>query len=71
MSQIAALYRIDESLSEPEPAVVAVVDDLLTSGAYFRAAKIVLTRGFPDIEVVGLFLARRVPETTAPEAVAR
>lgn len=50
--------------------MVAVVDDLLTSGAHFRAAKRVLTRRFPGIEVVGLFLARRVPETTAPEAVA-
>ena len=60
VSEIAALYRIDEAL--------AVVDDLLTSGAHFRAAKLVLTRRFPDTEVVGLFLARRVPDTTAPEA---
>ena len=56
-------YRIDETLAAPEPGVVVVaVDDLLTSGARFRAAKRVLTRRFPDIEMVGLFLARRVPK---------
>ena len=66
-SEIARRYRIDETLAVSEPGVVAVVDDLLTSGAHFRAAKRVLTRRFADIEVVGLFLARRVPEAAAPE----
>ena len=51
------------------PGVVAVVDDLLTTGAHFRAAATVLKAAFPDIDVVGLFLARRVPDTTAPEAM--
>ena len=69
-SDIAARYRIDETLAAPEPGVVAVVDDLLTSASHFRAAQRVLRRLFADIEVVGLFLARRVPATTAPEAVA-
>ena len=55
----------------PEPGVAAVVDELLTSGAHFRAAKRVLTWRFAGIEVVGLFLARRVPATTAPEVAAR
>ena len=70
VSEITAIYRIDETLAAPAPGVVAVVDDLLTSGAHFRAANVVLTRRFPDIDVVGLFLARRVPEAVAPEAVA-
>ena len=70
-SDIARRYSIDETLAVPEPGVVAVVDDLLTSGAHFRAAKRVLTRRFADIEVVGLFLARRVPEATAPGEGAR
>ena len=62
-SEIGMKYRIDEALEAPSSGVVAVVDDLLTSGAHFRAAKRVLTRRFPDIDVVGLFLARRVPPT--------
>ena len=67
--ELAALYRIDAALAAPGPGVVAVVDDLLTTGAHFRAAATVLKAAFPDIDVVGLFLARRVPETTAPEAM--
>ena len=62
--EIEELYRIDEALEAPA-GVVAVVDDLLTSGAHFRAAQRLLSRRFPDIDVVGLFLARRVMETAA------
>ena len=69
-SDIAERYRIDETLAAPEPGGVAVVGDLLTSGAHFRAAKRVLTRRFAGVEVVGLFIARRVPAATAPEALA-
>lgn len=63
--EIEELYRIDEALEAPTSGVVAVVDDLLTSGAHFRAAQRLLSRRFPDIDVVGLFLARRVMETAA------
>ena len=62
-SEIEEMYRIDEALPAPGAGLVVVVDDLLTSGAHFRAAKRALLRRFPDIDVVGLFLARRVPET--------
>ena len=64
-SDIEALYRIDETVAAPEAGLVVVVDDLLTSGAHFRAAQRVLSRHFPDIDVVGLFLARRVMEAAA------
>ena len=61
--QIAALYRIDETLSTPVPGIIAVVDDLLTTGAHFRAAHSILSERFPAIQVIGLFIARRVPNT--------
>ena len=64
-SDIEAMYRIDEALAAPEAGLVVVVDDLLTSGAHFRAAQRVLSRRFPDIDVMGLFLARRVMEAAA------
>ena len=67
--EIAASYRIDPARAAPAPGVVAAVDDLLTTGAHFRAAATVLSARFPDIDVVGLFIARRVPGTTEPEAL--
>lgn len=61
-SQIEAAYRIDEALIAPEPAFIAVVDDVLTTGAHFRAASAVLAARFPAVRLVGLFIARRVPD---------
>ena len=53
---------VDEALTIPEPAFIAIVDDVLTTGAHFRAASEVLTARFPAVRIVGLFIARRVPE---------
>ena len=41
-----------------------LVDDVLTAGSHFRAAKDLLSLNFPGVPVVGLFVARRVPGTT-------
>lgn len=60
--QIQTAYRLDESLATPEPRMVAIVDDLLTTGAHFRAASSVLAARFPAVQIIGLFLARRVPD---------
>ena len=60
--QIQATYRIDESLATPEPRTIAIVDDLLTTGAHFRAASSVLAARFPAAQIIGLFVARRVPD---------
>ena len=62
--EIAALYRVDETLSTPTPGSIAVVDDLLTTGAHFRAAHSVLSKRFPTIKIIGLFIARRIPNTS-------
>ena len=61
-SQIEAGYQIDETLTAPEPEFIAIVDDVLTTGAHFRAASSVLAARFPDVQIVGLFVARRVPD---------
>lgn len=65
--QIQALYRIDETSAEPAPGIIAVVDDILTTGAHFRAAKSVLSTRFPGTAIIGLFIARRAPNTAAIE----
>jgi hypothetical protein len=56
-------YQIEASLVEPTPSQIAVVDDVLTTGAHFKAMKRILQETFPDAPVIGLFLARRVPDT--------
>lgn len=60
--QIQATYRIAEPLATPEPRMIAIVDDLLTTGAHFRAASSVLAARFPAAQIIGLFVARRVPD---------
>ena len=56
-SDIENMYGIGKALEgeeeTPSAGVVVVVDDLLTSGAQFRAAQRKLSRHFPDIDVVG------------------
>ena len=64
---IQALYQVDESLSAPTPGTIAVVDDILTTGAQFRAVHAILSARFPTAAVVGLFIARRVPNTAHPD----
>ena len=68
-AEIEALYRIDEALSEPTPRIVALVDDLLTTGAHFRAAHSILSSRFPGCRILGLFIARRVPNTADLEDI--
>ncbi len=58
-----ARYRIDESLIEPGPTQLIVVDDVLTTGASYVAMRTVLGRRFPQATIGGIFLTRRVPDT--------
>jgi predicted amidophosphoribosyltransferase len=60
--EIQANYAIDQTLLNPKPQDIALVDDVLTTGAHFRAACAVVKQVFPDVPIVGLFIARRVPE---------
>ena len=61
---IAAGYSIDEALAAPAPTLIGIFDDVLTTGAHYVAARRVLSRRFPGAKVLGLFIARRAPETT-------
>ena len=69
--QIQDQYRIDEALTISEPAFIAIVDDVLTTGAHFRAASAVLTARFPAVRIVGLFIPRRVPGAERQEGAGR
>ena len=61
---LAARYELDPSITSDPIGSIAIVDDVLTTGAHFKAAQAVLSRAFPDSGIVGLFIARRVPNTT-------
>jgi len=65
--QIKSRYTIDERVCLPQIAQIAIVDDVLTAGAHFRAAKSILAQRFPTIRTIGLFIARRVPNTVEIE----
>lgn len=59
---IAANYAIDEQLRNPAPQIIGLFDDVLAAGAHFRAASNILKAAYPGVRIIGLFVARRVPE---------
>ncbi|HEX8042816.1 hypothetical protein [Candidatus Deferrimicrobium sp.] len=60
--EIERFYKVDEGVAEPTPKSIALVDDVLTTGSHFKAAKRVLSDRFPKARIIGVFIARRVPE---------
>ena len=64
---LEAVYTVAEETADPNPERIIVVDDMLTTGAHFKASQRVLQRRFPQVPVIGLFIARRVP-TVEPDS---
>lgn len=62
LPQIEAGYVINHALMNPPPSLIAITDDVLTTGAHFVAMRNKLRAIFPATKMVGLFIARRVPE---------
>jgi len=61
-AELQARYALDRNLMNPPPQTLAIIDDVLTTGAHYLAVKSVLRTVFPATPIVGLFIARRVPE---------
>ena len=57
----SSLLYVNELVARPRPCTVLILDDVITTGSHFRAAKRVLRARWPDIRVVGLFLSRACP----------
>jgi hypothetical protein len=53
-------YEIDSNLVDPPPSSIGVFDDVLTAGTHFVAMKKMLSDRFPQVPIVGFFIARRV-----------
>jgi hypothetical protein len=62
-SQLYANYEIDEELVEPQPRQIAIVDDVLTTGAHFKAMQRILRETYQGVPIAGFFIARRDPDT--------
>lgn len=56
---LGALYQIDEAQALPAPTDIVVFDDVMTTGAHFKAMKAILGARFPGVAIRGLFVARR------------
>jgi hypothetical protein len=54
--------RFNDAALTTSPAGIVLVDDVLTTGATFVACKSVLQTHMEGIRVLGLFVARRVPQ---------
>jgi len=66
--EIRALYALDPNLIDPIPSRIVICDDVLTTGAHFKAMQDTLRDACPDAQIVGCFIARRVPEAIDVEA---
>ena len=64
-SDIIKAYEFRNHRRTPRPTTIAIVDDVITTGAHFKAMKSILLEQYPGINVIGLFLARRIfPDLT-------
>lgn len=61
--QLILNYRIDETILEPAPTIIFIVDDVLTTGSHFKAVDQMLKNSFPNVRTAGMFIARRVPKS--------
>lgn len=60
VEHLLEIYQINEALAVPTPRKIAIVDDMLTAGTHYRAMHTILSERFPQVPLVGLFIARRV-----------
>ena len=63
VEELSDNYVIDETLVDPPPRVIGMIDDVLTTGSHFKAAQRLLRRRFPSVMIYGIFVARRVPHS--------
>jgi hypothetical protein len=52
-------YRFDPNLIPNLKETIMIFDDVLTTGAHYKACKEVIQAGFPNAEIYGFFIARR------------
>lgn len=63
---IRELLAMTKSVGQSHLAEERVSIEELTTGRHFKAVETVLNRRFPGVPIVGMFVARRAPESTLP-----
>lgn len=58
--------HVEAAIGGPRPDVAILLDDVLTTGCSFMICKEKLVEAFPGLRVIGLFIARRVPQIEFP-----
>jgi hypothetical protein len=64
VAEIEANLHLDESLSQNLQPNIALVDEVLTTGAHYKAAERLIKRYFRNKRVCGIFVARRALQQT-------
>jgi hypothetical protein len=64
VSKLVKKMKLERSILEPAPRAICIFDDVLTTGAHFKAAQMWLRTEFEHVPLAGLFLARRAPEAS-------
>jgi hypothetical protein len=60
VDQLIENYYLDEAICVPTPRTIGVFDDVLTVGRHYRAMHTVLSRRFPGVPIIGIFIARTI-----------
>jgi predicted amidophosphoribosyltransferase len=63
LQELLEIYEFVEPNSSLYPVKIAIVDDVLTAGTHYRAMHTILAEKYPDAEIIGLFVARRILPT--------
>lgn len=66
VEELEKIYKFDEKLVNGLRRFVVIFDDMITTGSHFVAIKNCLEKRFSNKTIVGLFIARRVPEAIDP-----
>jgi predicted amidophosphoribosyltransferase len=51
--------KINDALAQNLHDTIFLVDDVITTGAHFKAIKLLIQERFPNISIIGVFIARR------------
>lgn len=60
--ELQGITRINEAVAHPTRPYIVLFDDVLNSGKHFKVAQQVLSARFPTAHIVGVFLARCLPD---------